>query len=308
MPIATQPSSVLSETGIPKRRLHLRPRQVRTPLNLENADLRNMDLRGLDLSSANLRGADLRHARTGIRPGWGAVLSASSLLASLVIGVLSGYVGQLLEHMVFSRVDAERVLGLLLASALILFVLASAWKGLRTGATWVLLPVAAVSLMSGILSTLTGGTGEGGFRVCAIALAMGALLALGALARTTAGTVRHFLFVVAALSGAWAGKAVGGGLAAAALAIGAMLVGRRALHNAALSPALTRFSVRLACLGGTSFRGADLTNASLSSAELKCCDFRGATLAGVNLEGTRVQLCAFDRVQPPAPASSGALG
>ena len=54
------------------------------------------------------------------------------------------------------------------------------------------------------------------------------------------------------------------------------------------------FAIAFAALGGTCFRGADLTDANFSSARLKSTDMRGATL-------TRVRWCGAKYAGSRAP-------
>jgi uncharacterized protein YjbI with pentapeptide repeats len=52
--------------------------------------------------------------------------------------------------------------------------------------------------------------------------------------------------------------------------------------------ALTRrITIAIAALGGTTFQGANLTNANFTKAQLKCCNFVDAEITGVNWHGTR---------------------
>jgi hypothetical protein len=102
------------------------------------------------------------------------------------------------------------------------------------------------------------------------------------------------MFALVAISGALAGRALGGGGVALVLALSAMFLSRCALADQTASPWLARIAVLAACAGGTSFRGADLRGAKLRGATLSCTDFRGAELTGADFEDARLDLCAFD--------------
>jgi hypothetical protein len=71
-------------------------------------------------------------------------------------------------------------------------------------------------------------------------------------------------------------------------------------------PRITRLAYEIACKGGTSFRGANHSQATFEGAHLRCYDFRGALVEGTRFEPAELQLCLFDGEAPvvaPRPKS-----
>ena len=81
------------------------------------------------------------------------------------------------------------------------------------------------------------------------------------------------MFYIVAVGGALAGRGADGGFAAAVLAILSAVIGKRLLRGDIRYAELARWTRKLAILGGTRFRGADLTGASFQAARLKTVDF-----------------------------------
>jgi hypothetical protein len=75
------------------------------------------------------------------------------------------------------------------------------------------------------------------------------------------------------------------------------VVGRRALRKKHYDPLVSRWVDVAACLGGTRFRGADLTGARLHGATLRNSDFRDAHFDDSQFDdiGTMEESCAFGR-------------
>lgn len=276
-----------------------RPRSYRGQ-DLDGADFRSADIRGFDFSGASLRGADLRGARAG-RPALSNLLAVASALAvSVLLGAAAGLAGRILQRMVGSDDPGVRVVGVLIAASLAVIMVSSLWKGIAYAVRHTLPPIAAIAVIGGGIVLATGtGTGIGALAMLAFLAVTVAFVALGALARAVAGTTHLLLFVVAAVSGAVAGRVVGGGLVAAAVAIASAIIGRRALTGSGAYPVLVRETAELACLGGTRFRGADLTDARFDDAHLESTDFRGAVLADTHFDGATIRQCAFDEPSRP---------
>lgn len=283
---------------IPRRRLWHDTSAI--TLELAGADLSARDLRGLDFSNADLRDANLSKVRTGLDPGWTFVMLMASLSISVLLGVATGIAGNRLSRLLVSNDLRIRVVALLLSAELLVFLVLSVWKGLRFAVRFVLIPSAAIAIALSVVGASLGGTGVGGIVMLTFTVMLFAVIALGALSRAVAGASGTVLFVVVAMSGALVGNALGGGLAAAAVAIGALLLGRRSLANAPESPQLARWTRLIACAPGTSFRNADLRGARLDGARLHCTDLRGAKLDGATLHGTALSMCELDDAQANA--------
>jgi hypothetical protein len=291
----------------PAPALDLRGRRfvgARMPL----ASLSGADLRGADLSGADLRGADLSRIRAGMSRPWTALVVVGSLVLSVAIGAFSGIAGRLLHQLIASGDPRRRIVGLFVAAVVVVLLVIGVWKGLRFATRNVLPAAAALAVAAGTIAILRGaGTGAGALAVLAFLLLIAAIIGLSVLARVLAGAAGGILFTIVAVAGALAGRALDGGLVAAAIAIGAMLMARRSRTRKDEFPLAARVTEAIVCRGGTRLRGADLTGASLSAAHLVACDFRGARLAGARFDGADLRLCRFDDdAQHPVPERRGA--
>ncbi len=286
--------------------LDLTGRDLRTETfrgsSMEGASLRDSDLRGVDLSGANLCGADLRGVRTGMRGRWAAFVVSLALVASITAGVAAGYAGRLLHRAIASEARGVRALGIFIAVALAAFLLTMAIGGLRR-AVRVVLPIeAGVVLVAGLVAVATGvGTGRAALIALAYLIVVSLTVTLAVLSRTVAGGAGAGFFFIVAMTGALSGAVLGGGLAATAIAIAALVAGQRALRGSKGSPAMERIASSFVARGGTRFCGADLSGARMSHAKLSASDFRGAHLDGVDWSQATRRLCIFDGEPPPIP-------
>jgi hypothetical protein len=274
-----------------------------TGARLASVSLAGRDLRGADFTDADLRGADLSQVRTGMSRGWAALLVVGSLALSIALGAVVGACARFL-HAMFTSDDVRlRLVVVFVVAAVLAFLIAGIWKGLRFATRHVLPVAAALAIAAGAIGAISGiGTGTGGLLGLVFLALAAVIVALSVLARATAGTTGGLPFAIVAIAGGLAGGATGGGLIAAAVAIGAMLMARRSGHIEAAFPLLSRLTIAVASRGGTRFRGANLAGANLADARLVACDFRGANLRGARLDRATVRLCRFDPVARPPRA------
>jgi len=223
-----------------------------------------------------------------------ALLVTIALAGSLAVGAASGWAGATLRHLLSSPDSTQRVIGGIVTSYVVLLLAGSLQRGMRATERRMLPPILVLSALATVTGWLLGGTGAAGVAMLALSLAIYVLVVLGTLARTLAGTFGQVLFVVVALSGALVGKLLGGGFPAAAIALGAMVLGRRSLSGDQRSPSVARVAVDLACAFGTSFRGADLRGAQLDGAVLAYTDVEHALLDPGALQHASVRTCKLD--------------
>jgi hypothetical protein len=259
---------------------------------LASAALAGEDVRGTDFTGADLHDADLSNIRAGMSRGWATWIILGSLVISIALGVLIGACARYLGTMFTSGDVRARMAALYVISALLVFLVAGIWKGLRY-ATYQVLPVTAALAVAAALSAVVSGAGTGLVALLTIVfLALAAVVVtLAVLVRATAGTAGKLAFALVAISGALAAGAAGGGVFATAIAISAMVMARRSARIEALYPGLARATAAIACRGGTRFRDADLRGANFDHARLFACDFRGAKLDGAHLDHATMQLC-----------------
>lgn len=268
--------------------------------DMRSASLRSADLRGADFAGAQLRGADLRGARTGLQRRWAVIVGLGALLVCVGAGAAAGWAGSVLQRSFTAPAPGGRALGLFVASVLVVFLVATVVIGLDAAARHVLPVAVLVALTAAIIAMVSNADGElGAVLAGTFVLVACTIVALAAIGRTVGGAGNVFLFAVVAATGALVGGQLEGGLAAAAIALVTMLLGRPALEEHAADDLLSRTGAALACAIGTSFRKADLSGATFVDARLRGTDFRGANLEGARFDNADIRLCRFDG-QPPA--------
>jgi len=251
--------------------------------DLTDADFSGADIRGANFTNAILRGANFTGAKAGIQKRWVVGQFVISFVLSVVLNFVAVFINAIFVGVLLTSNETKELgvffgLAILFLNAIVVYAIAR--QGLTTKA----------------MGTITGaGAGALAF---AVALAVAVALA-GAFADAGTGAITIAFAVVGAVAGAVAG-AVGGAVAVAiavaiaravtvavALAVAIAVAVAVAVAVLLLSGyvawrvskedekfALARsIGVALGAIGGTSFRGADLTNANFSQALLKSTNF-----------------------------------
>jgi hypothetical protein len=245
--------------------------------DLHGIDLHDADLRGVDLSASNLRGADLSGAVTGRSVAWTVALGAAGVVLSWVLGVVAGRVAADVRAWLSGPDPRYRAVAYFVMAEVVVFLAVVLWKGTTVALRRVTAIAAGVALAVALFMVVTGlGSGRAALAGVALVLVAAAILAMGIIARISAGSALPWLFYVSALGGSLFGKSAGGGILVAATAIVSAVVGKRALRKKGYDPLVSRWADTASCLGGTRFRGADLTGAKLRGATLRNSDFRDA--------------------------------
>jgi hypothetical protein len=278
--------------------------------DLSGSDFTGSDLRGADFSHADLRGAVFRGARTGLpAPAVGARLALGAVLGA-ASGFAASWTGDWIRHGLFGPRPGMQVLALFVASEIIVYAVATVWRGAPFAMRHVTLPMLAIIATATVVVLLTG---LGGARDVGIALAAAACvffiafaIGAGALARSSAQSGSNWLLlfvVVGTVVGVRLSTGVG---VAASVAVLATLAGLRAHHGHPFGGAASIALQRTMSLGGTSFRDANLQDADFCDACLRNTDFRGAQIDQTHWNDPReVDFCRFDPgVRAPAKAPS----
>lgn len=249
--------------------------------NLSGADFSGCDIRGCDFSYALLQDANLERVKAGQTPRqFITILTVAVIVALLAVDAFC--------HMIFAalgRTAAEPTWSYILALCLI-FAIAGAFSGIRV--------MTGSKLIAGRVATIVSGTASGALLAFFYA---GTTTDNNQLIATAAATiaavvialiivrVRHgFVSVAVSVAGAFAGYGFAFFIGATAIAYlssqnivwgvvwGALSIGYIWLTMNSII--LAAREIKDAC--GTSFRGADLTNAKFDGAKLRNTDFRGA--------------------------------
>lgn len=253
-------------------------------LDLSGANFSYTDIRGADFSRALLRGANFRHARAGLPHHWAISFVMGSWLVAAISGQFSGLAGYLIA-LTFGKAypDFTTVVASLTLLVVFFFITLSQGIGTVIFGFVVIVAVAfdfAVAFGVGEAITFTAA-----FAVTAAAAGAGAVSVSVVISGATAGAFAAAVAVTVAMTIAVATTATIASAIAIAVAgaIAITLLGAYMGWRAVVGDekyALIRKSVMLLTTRGTSFRGADLTNADFTLAILKNTDFRNA----VNLQ------------------------
>ena len=265
--------------------------------NLAGADFRHADIRGADFSNAILVSANFSNARAGLPTSWAIGLAALSLILSLFAGLISGYGGALIGDLLNDHAYGHFFFGVVSLITLAIFLIVIFFQGLGTTLATLAEVVAACliaalaffpekepqtdfdRIVGAVLAALALAGAMAGVGNMAVAVAIGRVMALpGARALTgvmaSIGTGLGTLLGVRSQQSAYL---IAGFVSLAAIAFG-VYVGWQAIAGSRKYKIIYSLAIAIISQGGTSFRGANLTDADFTQATLKSVDFRNATL------------------------------
>ncbi|MHC0061314.1 pentapeptide repeat-containing protein [Nostoc sp. UIC 10890] len=255
------------------------------------ANFSHADIRGTDFCGANLREADFRHAQAGLQGQWAIFLVLVSCLLSGISGFIWYLNGYLLLLIFEGSLLSNQFLGWTTLILLIVFFFTTIRQGVGAGLGIFAVAVAiAASVIIFLGDTVGAGTVAGVFA----GSGFGALIA--AVAVVGAGA---FAFTIAFITAfAIAGVLAGANAFVIAVALAGLLISiyitSQAMKEDEKYSWVRNLAIILAATGGTSFRGANLTNTDFTAAKLKSTDFRNAILTNTRWH----QVKMLDRVRP----------
>lgn len=276
--------------------------------NLAGADFSEADLRSTNFNKANLTGANFTGAKCGLQKRWAATLTILSWLLAAISGFFS-FFAAVVVLLIFTFELKNQITGWMGLLVLIIFLIVAVRRGIIAAVTTT---VGAVVAVGAAAVVTTAGEALGAAVVISIAgsvavLIAGAAVATAVLIAVAAAVVAVLIaaataVLIAVETAAIAGVAAAVVLIAGATAAGAATVliavaayiGWRAMRGDDRDAWIRSFAIAFAAIGGTSFRGADLTNANFSAAKLKSTDMRGATLTRIRWHGAKM----LDRIRP----------
>jgi hypothetical protein len=289
-------------------------------LDLTGANFSHSDIRGANFTNAILRNAKFINAQAGLQPCWQVGLLIGSILLAAVSGFTLTYIVSLTGIVLSSDSQPYGIFFslacLITLAALCIFTIRKGLVAALETMFWAMALIATVYAAAALVVAIavvvmaTGPSAEaqawtrvgtiGGtvITVWAVALALAIsmiLLAVGHLVAAQAWTVAEAKGKTVVAVGATAGVVPVFFLAWGTLRIELMVgvvtwavaaglsayVSWRFLAGDKKHAFVWRVAIALAAMGGTKFRGADLTDADFTSATLENTDFRRATLTGI---------------------------
>ena len=280
--------------------------------DLTGADFSNADIRGADFSNAILIGANFRNSKAGLPKSWVIGLTGLSILMALFAGLVSGYAGALIGDLLSNNSYGFYIFGLFSLTTTAILLTVIVWRGLGIMLTTITEVVAACLIAAvaffpneepGISLTINAQ-----FTILALAGLMGGVVNMAfayALAKVIAIPVTKASTLVIGFVGIILGVILGvrsnelvyipaGFIALLAITIG-IYVGRQAINGNKKYKLVRSLTVGIISYGGTSFRGANLTDADFTQTTLTSADFREANLTRTcwfqskNLEQARIE-------------------
>lgn len=258
--------------------------------NLTGANFSNANIQGANFNNATLIGANFRNAKAGLPILRTIGLIALSLILSLFSGLIAGYAGALIGDL-FSNNYSN--LGIICLITLAIFIIVILWEGL--GATLAIIAEVVAALTIATLAFLpdqkTGLIIDTQFTALGLAGTLASIGNMGvtlAVAKSIAWTesiaVTGLIGVIGVVLGAMFGvrSEVLAYLISGIVGLGAILIGAyigyQALSGNKKYSLIRLLAISIVSQGGTSFRGANLTDTNFSQASLKSVDFRKAIL------------------------------
>ncbi|MFB2917881.1 pentapeptide repeat-containing protein [Aerosakkonema funiforme] len=290
--------------------------------DLTGTDFSNTDIRGANFTNATLRDCKFNNARAGLQHHWVIGTMGVALFLSALSGVGSVQVGIITLSTLSDRFSQEfsHIPAVIVFGSLVVFLVATLRLGLVLGLLALTVTISVAVPIGSTLGPILAGTGPVALAVawtiigtlsCAIASAVVRIVAQNKTLIRIMGIAGYFASFAAGVGGWLIAQDVtlkGQGaiaksldvagneplvakVAAIAIAIAMVLLGRYAgLKAVAVDEkfALVRtIAVALAAIGGTSFRGANLTDTDFSGAILKNTDIRKANLTRTRWLGTK---------------------
>ncbi|MBD2150089.1 pentapeptide repeat-containing protein [Pseudanabaena sp. FACHB-1277] len=264
--------------------------------HLSGADFSGADLRGADFTDAILRGANFSRVRAGVQKRWLMLQLILSWILSALAGFMSAYAGLfvavfLTPTNIKAYTFAPGTAAIFIIVAIFIAIIQQGFTAKSFGFVSVAatFSVAIVAVFSGTLAIVGSAT-------VAIAGVI-AVSAAGVLVSSVAvaGTVATTLAIVGSMTSAIAGivamvvaeqraeASVGAIVGAVVTLLISVYVTRRTLKYDSKFDVLLKFGIAFAAIGGTSFRGAELSKANFREASLKSTNFQNSQQKITNL-------------------------
>ena len=263
-------------------------------------DFSNLDIRGADFTGAILIGANFSQVKAGLQRRWIVFLIFFSFLLSALSGFISSYVSTFIGAILFSEnTFIEKFISICITFLVsFCFLFTASWKGITVATGFFVLAITTSAVL--ILAVVPGQAEQ----ILVLAIIQ-PLVVVGSLAGITVGALiwcvvttlikplATLVIGLGALIGTFLGvkqgiEGVHESLRSGAMAVAGLLslvlfifsvsIGEKASAENDKYLLIRRVAIFLATLKGTSFRGANLTDANFSAALLKHTDLREINL------------------------------
>lgn len=263
------------------------------------ADFNGKDIRGKDFSNTTLQNASFHGAIAGLSPTWKIGLYLLVAFLSIIVGVIAAYAGALATAPTSEALNGDLTynfsyvtVSLTLSSFVFAIVLLRGIDSALAVGSVVVVSI-AIAAMAVIPNEIAQNTVSVLFAALAVAGSLAAVFNMSvciAIVKTLASRQAFILSLLFAALGILLGSLLGVGKESSDLAYVASIVfglatlaigtyaGRQAMRGNGKYSLVCAIALAVYAKGGTSFRGADLTNADFTEAMLEGADFRGAIL------------------------------
>lgn len=246
--------------------------------NLTGANFCKADIRGADFTNAILKDADFRGAKAGLQKRWLTGLLIVSSQLSVVSGLFSIQVGTFVAYISDTKQPENFILGLLTIVLWAIFLSVTIRKDFTAGLVAVTVAAALASVATGKVAGVAAGAKAFGVAFIFAGAASGTFTFALAFAFAFTGDFTIILGVALAFALSLTGARTVDVAGAAVFILLGTDIGWRSLAGDKTDPWVRSLAITVAATGGTSFRGADLTDADFTGAFLKNTDFRKAKL------------------------------
>ena len=283
--------------------------------NLQGANFSHADIRSADFTNANLRNANFSYVKAGLKYYLAIIL----LKIAFICSALSSFALELGVRAVLGSSISKPIVSITFFFLLVTFYIVTILSGLARAVL--------VNVIIAIIVTVVGvgvGVVENGLEADAVVGAITgvftiALVALGIVAVSIAGAVAVIVAGIKTIAGIVASSLVGISVAVFTGVIDQVTVvvvaitgtasifsayaAMRALAGEKKFAFIKSIAVSFTSIGGTIFRGADLTDANFTKATLKSTDLRQANISRTcwfqttKLELARIGGTYFEKLQ-----------
>ncbi|HYX17364.1 MAG TPA: pentapeptide repeat-containing protein [Nostoc sp.] len=264
--------------------------------DLAGANFSYADIRGANFTNANLTGANFSHTKAGLQRRWAIFLVFVLWLLSGLSGLI-WFVNSYLVSEIFNTSSLGYQIGrwttLILLVAFLLVII----RPIVRVAVFVVVATFTIAVAGAVGFAIGGAAaGSGVFAVAGAGTFAVAVALIVAAAFAVAGFEALIIAGAFAVAGAFTFARYGILAIAVAFAVGlfSIYIGWLAMKGDEKYSSVCNIAIAFAATGGTSFRGANLTNADFTQATLKSTDFRKTILICSRWHQAKM----LDRVRP----------